>query len=343
MLRCISLARNGAGYVSPNPMVGCVIVCDDRIIAEGWHRKYGEAHAEVNAIQALQDKSVLARSTMYVNLEPCSHFGKTPPCADLIVQHKPARVVIGMSDPFHEVSGRGIQKLKDAGIPTTVGVLEHECRELNRRFIKFHTRQQPYVILKWAQTINGLIAPYFRQHANETYHNERHITGKVVQKLVHKWRTEEGAIMVGTNTALYDDPALNAREWEGKNPVRITIDKHLRLPQTLKLFDGSAPTIVFTENQKNNASGLHYITIPFDENICETILGKLYQEGIQSLVVEGGTRLLNSFISLGLWDEAIVFTAPKHLTEGVAAPLISGSLAGDEMIGDVKMAKYRNG
>lgn len=324
MQRCIELAQNGAGSVSPNPMVGCVIVHNEIIIGEGWHQQFGQAHAEVNAIAAVKDKSLLSEATLYVNLEPCNHFGKTPPCADLIIQHQIKQVVVGMVDPFEKVAGNGISKLQAAGINVSVGVLENECRFLNRRFIKYVTQHKPYVILKWAQTHNGYIAPDASKVSAEEFEQQRHITGFTIQKLVHKWRTEEDAIMVGTNTALLDNPALNARAWHGKNPIRIVMDKTLRLPDTLKLFDKSIPTIVFTEQQKESTQNLTFIQIDFAKNWFDDILNHLYQHKIQSLIVEGGSQLLNTIIDANLWDEAILFISPKTINDGVKAPFING-------------------
>lgn len=324
MQRCIELARNGAGSVSPNPLVGCVIVHNNIIIGEGWHRQFGQAHAEVNAIATVKDKSLLSESTLYVNLEPCNHFGKTPPCADLIIQHQIKQVVVGMVDPFEKVAGNGISKLRAAGINTVIGVLEKECRFLNRRFIKYVTRHKPYVILKWAQTHNGYIAPDAHKLSAEEFEQQRHITGFTIQKLVHKWRTEEDAIMVGTNTALLDNPALNARAWHGKNPVRIVIDRTLRLPDSLKLFDKSEPTIVFTEQQKESNHNLTFIQVDFSQNWFDEVLNHLYRLKIQSLIVEGGSQLLNTIIEANLWDEAIQFISPKTINDGVKAPFING-------------------
>ena len=340
MERCLQLALLGAGKVTPNPMVGCVIVHNDRIIGEGWHQQYGQAHAEVNAIASVKDKSLIAESTIYVNLEPCSHHGKTLPCADLLISHRPKKVVIGMIDPFSKVDGKGMAKLKDVGIDVEIGILEEECKYLNRRFIKYHTKQLPYVILKWAKTINGYIAPDARLLSKEKFEEQRHITDRIVQKLVHRWRTQEDAIMVGTNTTLFDNPALNAREWEGRNPIRITLDKNLRLDSTLKLFDGSIPTIVYTEKEKASSENLEYMQIPFDENLIHTILKSLYQKGIQSVIVEGGEQLLNTLINQGIWDEAIVFTSNKTISQGVPSPLISGKLLQQEVIDNVQLSYY---
>ncbi len=337
MQRCLELAQNGVGSVSPNPLVGCVIVYDNKIIGEGWHKQLGEAHAEVNAIDSVKDKSLLAESTLYVNLEPCNHFGKTPPCANLIIEHKIKKVVIGMVDPFEKVAGQGIKKLKDAGIDVEVGILEEDCKFLNRRFIKFVTQQKPYVILKWAQTWNGFIAPDANKISAEEFEIQRHITDRIVQKLVHKWRTQEDAIMVGTNTALLDNPALNAREWKGRNPARIVLDRNLRLPFNLKLFDKSEPTIVFTELKKESEHNLTFIQLNFEKNWLNEMLNELYKLNIHSVVIEGGSQLLNAVIDNKIWDEAIIFTSPKTINDGIKGPLIYGNKIQQENIDGVVM------
>jgi diaminohydroxyphosphoribosylaminopyrimidine deaminase/5-amino-6-(5-phosphoribosylamino)uracil reductase len=341
MQRCIELATLGAGSVSTNPMVGCVIVKNGIIIGEGWHMRFGEAHAEVNAVNSVKNKSDIEGATVYVNLEPCSHHGKTPPCADMLIAHKPARVVIGMADPFEKVAGRGIEKLRAAGIHTDVGLMAEACAELNRRFITFHKKKRPYIILKWAQTANGFLGPDRNKVTAEEFESQRHITGRVVQKLVHRWRTEEDAVMVGTNTALNDDPALNAREWTGRNPTRIVIDRELNLPPDLKLFDGSAHTIVFTAAEKKPATNLSYVQVDFENDLLKNMLRELHARTIQSVVVEGGARLLQAFIREELWDEAIVFSSPKALEDGIAAPLLPCDTVEQEMIDDVMMSVYR--
>lgn len=337
MQRCIELAQNGAGAVSPNPLVGCVIVHNNNIIGEGWHRQLGQAHAEVNAINSVKLKHLLSDSTLYVNLEPCNHFGKTPPCADLIIQHQIKNVVVGMIDPFEKVAGQGIQKLKAAGIEVEVGVLENECRFLNRRFVKYVTQQKPYIILKWAQTFNGYIAPDATKISAEEFEIQRHITDRIVQRLVHKWRTQEDAIMVGTNTALFDNPALNAREWKGRNPLRIVLDRNLRLPLNLKLFDKSEPTIVFTSVQKESEPNLTFIQLDFEKNCLNEMLQELYQLKVQSVIIEGGSQFLNAVIANKIWDEAIVFMSPKTITDGIKAPLIDGLKIQQETIDGVTM------
>ncbi len=343
MQRCLELAVSGLGSVSPNPMVGCVIVHHGTIIGEGWHRKYGEAHAEVNAIHSVADKSLLPESTVYVNLEPCSHFGKTPPCADLLISYRVKKVVIGMMDPFEKVAGSGIQKLKDAGIEVQVGVMEEACRELNKRFITFNTQRRPYVILKWAQTINGFIAPDAAKMSAEEFEQKRHITGLVVQRLVHKWRSEEDAIMVGTNTIITDNPALNTRAWGGKNPVRITLDLSNRLPANLKIFDGSQPSIIFSTTDKKPANNLEYISIDKEQPVFTQMLHALYERHIQSLIVEGGTITLNHILAFGLWDEAQVFVSPQTLEDGIAAPKTpNGKVITQTTIDSKQLTIYRN-
>jgi diaminohydroxyphosphoribosylaminopyrimidine deaminase/5-amino-6-(5-phosphoribosylamino)uracil reductase len=344
MQRCIELARLGKGSVSPNPLVGAVVVYENVIIGEGWHKQFGSPHAEVNAINAVKDQSLLSQSTVYVNLEPCSHFGKTPPCADLLIKHKVKRVVVGMEDPFSLVAGRGIAKLRDAGIEVEVGTLGKECKELNKRFITFHQEERPYIILKWAQTIDGFIAPDAAEMSAEEFEQKRHITGHVVQKLVHKWRTEEDAILVGKNTMLTDNPALNARAWQGRNPLRITIDQRGELPHTLKLFDGTQPSLVFTGNSSLHAPNefVQYAVIDFTNPIWPQIAGELYKRNVQSLIIEGGAITLTNIIQSGIWDEAQVFTAPQTLQSGVAAPVISGALKQQFSIDGKQLHIYRN-
>lgn len=337
MQRCFELAQNGAGSVSPNPLVGCVLVHNNIIIGEGWHMQYGQAHAEVNALNSVKQKHLLPLATLYVNLEPCNHFGKTPPCADLIIAHQIKKVVVGMIDPYKKVAGQGIQKLKDAGIDVEVGILEAECQFLNRRFIKYVTQQKPYIILKWAQTFNGYIAPDATKISAAEFEIQRHITDRIVQRLVHKWRTQEDAIMVGTNTALFDNPALNAREWTGRNPIRIVLDKNLRLPIDLKLFDKSEPTIVFTSQKKESEHNLTFIQLDFEKNWLDEMLNELYKLKIQSVVLEGGTQLLNGVIANKIWDEAIIFTSPKTINDGIKAPLIYGKKIQQENIDGVIM------
>lgn len=314
--RCIQLARNGMCNAAPNPMVGAVIVHNDRIIGEGYHARCGEGHAEVNAIRSVKDESLLQESTIYVSLEPCSHYGKTPPCADLIIRKGIPRVVVGCVDPFSLVSGRGIQKLKDAGIDVKVGVLEAECRQLIKRFVTFNTQQRPYITLKWAESADGFI------DINREEGQPVVLSTPITSMYVHKQRAEHHAILVGRRTALLDNPSLTTRNWYGKNPVRLVIDKELTLPTSLKLFDGSAPTWIFTAQDKASTSQVTYFKLDFSRSILPQILQKLYENKLQALLVEGGSQLLQSFIDEGLWDEIYTEHSAKVLENGVKEPVI---------------------
>ena len=332
MQRCLQLAAMGAGMVAPNPMVGAVLVYNDRIIGEGYHQKYGEAHAEVNCINSVieADKEFITKSTMYVSLEPCVHFGKTPPCTNFIIENKIANVVIGCRDSFAEVNGKGIEKLKAAGIHVTVGILEKECCELNKRFFTFHKKQRPYIILKWAESSDGKIAPLNPPEGGTLEHDITKrllISNDFTNRLVHKWRSEEAAILVGTNTALLDDPALTTRLWPGKNPVRLVIDKELKLPGSLKLLNGSFKTIVFTYLQKEDHEFLSYHQLDKDENMLTQILSALYQKQIQSVIVEGGSILLQSFIDEDMWDEArVISNSQLTIGNGLVAPVLKNDI-----------------
>lgn len=314
MQRALELAEKGLGVVSPNPMVGCVIVHDDKVIGEGWHEKYGEAHAEVNAIRKVKDKKLLKESTAYVTLEPCAHFGKTPPCADLLVKHMLKRVVICNLDSFPLVNGGGIKKLKEAGIEVEVGVLSKEGRKLNKRFFTRVEKQRPYVILKWAQTADGFIA-------RENY-DSKWISGEQSRKLVHKWRSEEDAIWVGTNTAKHDNPKLNVRDWDGENPIRLVIDKQLTLSSDLHLFDQEIPTICYNLKNEGKEENLEWLKVREDK-LLDDIFIDMRQRGIQSVFVEGGAYLLQSIIDQGLWDEARVFSSETNFEKGIAAPKLN--------------------
>lgn len=322
MWRCIELARNGQNNVAPNPMVGAVIVCDGRIIGEGYHIRCGEAHAEVNAIRSVKEESLLRRSTIYVSLEPCSHYGKTPPCADLIIEKQIPRIVIGCQDPFSEVAGRGIRKLRDAGREVTVGVLEKECRHLIRHFITFNTLRRPYITLKWAESADQFI------DRERTDGKPVILSSPLTSMLVHKKRAEADAIMVGRRTALLDNPSLTVRNWYGRNPIRIVLDRTLSLPCDLQLFDGNVPTLVFTEREhpeqdRLNKENVSCITVDFNHPLLAQIMEELYRRKVQSLLVEGGRQLLQSFIDNDLWDEAYVEKCPDRLSSGVKAPEIS--------------------
>jgi diaminohydroxyphosphoribosylaminopyrimidine deaminase/5-amino-6-(5-phosphoribosylamino)uracil reductase len=337
--RCIELAKRGAGSASPNPMVGSVIVCKDEIIGEGYHKKHGEAHAEVNAIDSVKNIELLKKSTIYVSLEPCAHFGLTPPCSDLIIQKKIPKVVIGTIDPFAKVAGKGIEKLKKAGIEVVVGILEKECQELNKRFFTFHEEKRPYIILKWAQTLDGFIDV---ERSEKEFGEPTWITGKKALHRVHEIRAIEDAILVGTNTALKDNPSLTVRHCEGRNPVRIVLDNQLRLPERLNLFDGSTKTIVFNSLKDKELDNSSYVKIDFDKEITRQILKELYQRNILSLIIEGGKRVLRSFIAENLWDEAHLFIGNKYFYNGIRSPQIGGKIVSKEKIEDDKLIVYKN-
>lgn len=332
MRRCIELAELGLGNVSPNPMVGAVIVCDDRIIGEGYHQKYGGPHAEVKAVNHVLGKfdnaaELLKKSTMYVSLEPCAHYGKTPPCADLIIKHHIPRVIIGCRDPFDAVNGKGIEKLKAAGVKVETGILEKACQWLNRRFFTRIQKHRPYVILKWAQAADGFFAPAGK--------SQYWITGPESRKLVHKWRGEEDAVLVGKNTAMIDNPQLNVRYGQGKSPVRVVIDRNLELHKDLNLFDQSVETLVFNEIKTEVEGKVKFIALEdFDRYVPQYILYQLYLRDIQSVIIEGGAYTLNSFIGAGLWDEARVFTGKTGLFSGIKAPCITGEIVADMRSGE---------
>lgn len=331
MRRCLELAVQGLGHVAPNPMVGSVLVHDGRIIGEGWHQAYGQAHAEVNAIAAVQDESLLKDCTLYVNLEPCSHHGKTPPCADLIIAKGIPRVVVGNVDTNPLVGGRGIAKLEAAGIEVIHGVLNDECRKLNKRFFTFHEQKRPYVILKWAQTADGFIS----KAPVPVNRSENQITGVEAQKLVHLWRSQEQAIMVGTNTVLADDPQLTTRLVSGKNPVRVVLDKTLKLGRDKAVFNEQAPTIVFNAIDDHHHGHIRHVRIDFEKPLVPQVLYGLYRQNISSLIVEGGTALLQSFIESGLWDEARVFENPQlAFGSGLRAPVLDLSGAISQPLGN---------
>lgn len=337
MKRCIELAKLAFGNAAPNPMVGSVIVHNDRIIGEGYHKKCGLAHAEVNAINSVKNKELLSSSTLYVNLEPCAHHGKTPPCSDLIVAKGIPNVVIGCVDIFAKVAGKGIEKLRKAGCNVTVGVLEQESIDLNKRFFTFHSKKRPYIILKWAETLDGFIDIDRRgKNPIEPYW----ISNKLSKKLVHKWRTQEDAFMIGTNTAINDNPQLTVREWHGRNPIRVVLDNKLRLPANLKLFDKQATTIVFNSLKNESYENVEYIKISFDNNMLNELISKLYTFDIQSVVIEGGRELLDSFIQKKLWDEARVFIGNKYFIKGTKAPKFSEIPDNVEMVGDSKLRHY---
>ncbi len=341
MLRCLQLAELGAGHVAPNPMVGAVLVYNGKIIGEGYHKKYGQAHAEVNCFQSVKeaDKHLIKDAVLYVSLEPCNHFGNTPPCTDLIIESKICKVVIGCQDSFTKVDGKGIKKLKDNSIEVIVGVLENECKELNKRFFLFHSLKRPYVILKWAQTANNKIA-------SDT-NNRLLINNFLSNKLVHKWRFEEAGILIGTNTAQLDDPFLTNRLWKNKNPVRLIIDKNFKLNRSLKIFNSNISTILFTNNKnikefpiinimlskENSVSPSSLLNQPYvyiieqAKDIIKEILKACYQLNIQSILVEGGAKTLQSFIEAGLLDEIRVIRNTELFVEkGLNAPIFSNCI-----------------
>lgn len=321
MHRCIGLARLSAGHVAPNPMVGSVLVYNDRIIGEGYHHHYGGAHAEVSCINSVkdEDKHLIKYSIIYVSLEPCAHFGKTPPCADLIIKHQIHKVVIGCRDPFDQVDGKGIEKLLHAGVEVINGVLESECRELNKRFFTFHTRQRPHIVLKWAQSKNYKIAngDFSRVLISNEYTN----------RLVHKWRAEETGILIGTNTALHDNPSLNTRNWTGPNPVRLIVDINLRLPQTLQIFNKQQRTIVFNKEKHEQVDNLIFYKIDKAKSLVTSLINACYQLNILSILVEGGATLLKSFINEIAWDEArVIENSEMVIQDGLDAPVLSNHL-----------------
>ena len=326
MQRCLDLAAKGIGHVAPNPMVGCVIVYEDRIIGEGYHQQYGGPHAEVNAINSVADESLLQHSTLYVNLEPCSHYGKTPPCANLIVTKKIPRVVIGSYDPNPLVAGRGIQLLRENGVEVITEVWKEESDFLNRRFFTFHTKKRPYIILKWAQSADGFIAPA----DNKPYW----LTNDVSKKLVHQWRAEEPGIMVGYNTVLTDNPQLTVRHTNGKNPTRITLDRNLRLPSTMRIFDAAAPTLVFNQKENTATGNRENIQLDFTADVIPQILTALHNRNLLSVMVEGGASLLESLITAGCWDEARIFYTPAQLGNGLKAPILTGKLLEERYLED---------
>nr|WP_315148429.1 bifunctional diaminohydroxyphosphoribosylaminopyrimidine deaminase/5-amino-6-(5-phosphoribosylamino)uracil reductase RibD [uncultured Flavobacterium sp.] len=319
MRRCLELAKNGLGTTNPNPMVGSVIVYDGKIIGEGWHKKSGEPHAEVNAVNSVKDKSLLKKATIYVSLEPCSHFGKTPPCCDLILKNEIPNIVIGTIDPNAKVAGNGIKKLIEAGKNVTVGILEEECNELNKRFFTFHKTKRPFVILKWAESKDGFISPLTKLEQKPVW-----ITNEYSRQLVHKWRSEEQAILVGTQTVIEDNPKLDVRNWTGTNPIRIILDQNNRIPKDSHIFDNQVKTIIFssltnTFNQENSI----FEVIDFKQNLAEQILNALYKHQIQSVIIEGGAKTLQTFIDENLWDEARVFVGNQNFITGTKAPKLA--------------------
>lgn len=324
--RCLQLAKNGLGTTRPNPAVGAVIVYNDTIIGEGFTSPYGGNHAEVNAINSVKDKSLLNNSTIYVTLEPCSHYGKTPPCSDLIITHKIPAVVIGCVDDNPEVAGKGVEKLKASGCKVTVGVMEAECKAHHKRFFTFHNKKRPYIILKWAETRDGFIAPKTKNEKKPVW-----ITNPYSRQLVHKWRAEEQAILVGTNTVIEDNPSLTVRDWKGSNPIRIVLDKDEKLHSDFNVFDDKVKTIRITNN-----------LLDFENPIAQQICNLLHGENINSVIIEGGLKTLQTFIDENLWDEARVFTGNIEFKDGVRTPLFTGKLISESRISKDALKIYLN-
>ena len=320
MRRCIQLAKNGLGTTYPNPLVGSVIVYENKIIGEGWHRQSGMPHAEVNAINSVKNKQLLRNATIYINLEPCSHTGKTPPCANLIIEKQIKNVVIGCKDPNPKVAGNGIKLLKKSGLKVTCGILENECEHLNKRFFSFFLKKRPYIILKWAETLDGFISPNEKKEKKPVW-----ISNKNSRQLVHQWRAEEQAILVGTQTVVEDNPSLNTRDWYGNSPICILMDKSLRISKDHKVYKNNSKTIVITEKQSKNKKNQFFESINFNSSIANQIGAILYSHGIQSVIIEGGAQTLQTFIDENLWDEARVFSGPITFNNGTKAPIVSGT------------------
>lgn len=339
--RCLELAKSGLGTTSPNPMVGCVIVHKDVIIGEGFTSPYGGNHAEVNAINSVKQTALLKHSTLYVSLEPCNHYGKTPPCSDLIIRSGIKSIVVGCVDPFEKVAGCGIQKLKDHGCNVTVGILEKECIESNKRFFTFHNKKRPYIILKWAESQDGFL-DVGRTVVSKKDAKPNWITNQYSRQLVHKWRAEEDAILVGTNTVMKDNPGLDVRSWSGKNPVRVILDRNLRIPKTYAIYDKKDKTIVLTEQDEKSTEDLSFKKIDFSKNLAEQICEVLYQYDLVSLVIEGGRQTLETFIDANLWDEARVFIGDVNFRDGIAVPYIKGKLVSETKIKEDLLKIFKN-
>jgi diaminohydroxyphosphoribosylaminopyrimidine deaminase / 5-amino-6-(5-phosphoribosylamino)uracil reductase len=323
MRRCLELASKAEGLTYPNPLVGSVIVYDGKILGEGYHLRSGESHAEVKAINSVYDKTKLRSSTLYVNLEPCSHFGKTPPCADFIILNEIPRIVIGTIDTSNKVSGKGVKKLRDAGCDVKTGVIEADCRRLNRRFFTFHEKSRPYITLKWAQSADGFldIIRSDDHKAGPTW-----ITGNPEKALVHKWRASEQAILAGAGTIRADNPRLDVREWHGPNPLKLILSSSGSFNKAIPVNNTNSKVVVFTHNRNADISDTDKVILKGDVPSSIQVSGFLFSSGIQSLFIEGGAEVLNHFISTGLWDEARIFTGEEYFKEGVKAPLIKGIL-----------------
>ncbi|MBA3829483.1 MAG: bifunctional diaminohydroxyphosphoribosylaminopyrimidine deaminase/5-amino-6-(5-phosphoribosylamino)uracil reductase RibD [Taibaiella sp.] len=337
MHRCIELAQLARGHTAPNPMVGAVLVYQDRIIGEGWHHQYGGVHAEVDCLNNVQesDRPLIRSSTMYINLEPCAHHGHTPPCAERLVAENIKEVIVADTDPHSRVAGKGIEILNQGGIEVTIGLMKEHGAWVNRRFLCYHQQSRPYIILKWAQTGNGFIA---------SQQDERlQITNGLSNKLVHKWRTEEAAIMVGYNTALGDNPQLTARLWQGNQPLRIVMDRDLKLPATHYLFNGDATTWVVNNHKESTEGSNQFLQIPYGSDTLRQLMGRLHDARILSLIVEGGAGLLHQFINVGLWDEARILTGNIAIDNGISAPTLTNAKhAFSTNIGDDGLDIYVN-
>lgn len=334
MQRALELAERGKGTVRPNPLVGCVLVHDGKIIGEGYHQQYGGPHAEVNAIASVTDPKLLPDATAYISLEPCSHWGKTPPCANLLIEKGIKSVQVATLDPNPLVAGKGVQLLQDAGVEVTVGLLEQEARWQNRRFFCQQEKHRPYLILKWAQTQDGFLA---RENFDSKW-----ISGTQSRQLVHQWRAEEQAILVGKNTALHDNPRLNVRDWNGSDPIRVVLDSRLELPADLNLFDQQIPTLCYNTVKNETLPNLERIKLS-EENFLEALLADLQARNIQSVLIEGGSHVLQQFLAAGLWDEARVFTAPITFEHGIAAPTFTQVPAESYAVGEDQLDLYYHG
>ncbi len=333
MQRAIQLAWGGFGLVSPNPMVGCVIVSNGKIIGEGFHRAYGGPHAEVNAVNSVSEKAVLKDATVYVTLEPCSHHGKTPPCADLLIAHQVKRVVIAANDPNPLVNGNGVKKLRGAGIEVQQGFMEEEAIRQNIRFNTFFKKNRPYIILKWAETKDGFIA--------RSDYSSKWISNSMSRQQVHKWRTEEDAILIGKNTAHYDNPSLTSRDWKGKDPIRIVLDRNKQLDRSLKLFTDGRKTLVYTHESPEKSQTTEWIQLS-GSNFIQDLLADLHRRKIQSLIVEGGSTILSAFLDLGLWDEARIFIGDNSFEEGISSPKMKNKPATETKILKDRLLIYHN-
>ncbi|TWO30889.1 bifunctional diaminohydroxyphosphoribosylaminopyrimidine deaminase/5-amino-6-(5-phosphoribosylamino)uracil reductase RibD [Seonamhaeicola sediminis] len=336
--RCIEIGKKGLGTTRPNPMVGAVIVLNNKIIGEGYTSIYGGNHAEVNAIHSVKNKALLKNATLYVTLEPCSHFGKTPPCSELIIKHSIPNVVIGCTDDNELVAGKGIKRLKEAGTNVIVGILERECKEHHKRFFTFHNKKRPYIILKWAETNDGFIAPETKDGQKPVW-----ISNTYSRQLVHKWRTEEQAILVGTNTVIQDNPSLTVREWTGINPIRVVLDGNLKLSQDFNVFDNASKTIVITDKEVTSTkSNVFEEVVFYGSSLAHEVCNSLFEHQINSVIIEGGSKTLQTFIDENLWDEARVFKGNTSFKKGTKAPIVNGKLVSEQNIATDILKIYKN-